>query len=123
MAWKSKNLKSTFVKKLKDAVEAMRNIVGALTGRSTDMEVCQLRTANQRLQGEVVDLRKRLEELEGRLNSRTSAQPAAKSQTPVLLTRNGGRNASASRGEEEMELETDYPPPPPPLQGNHLQTG
>lgn len=69
IAKKSKNIKGELVKALRDSTAAVKDIVGALAGRSTDDEVRALRAANQRFNNRVEDLQKQLEGLTGRINS------------------------------------------------------
>lgn len=107
VAKKSKNLKGTFSKALKDSAEAMSNIVERLAGRTANDEVHTLKAANQRLQGEVSDLRNELAEVRRKMDS--LADPWKRNRSSVHPERSRRCKASATYAEDEMEVD-QFPP-------------
>ncbi|CAH2085695.1 unnamed protein product [Euphydryas editha] len=69
VAERSRNLKGTFQRALKDAGESIKTLVGVLHERSSSAEVVILQKENTRLQKEMEELKKELAELRKRGSS------------------------------------------------------
>lgn len=67
VANKSKNLKTTFQRALKDAAESIKNATTVLHKRSSSEEVQKLQCENSRLNSELSDLRKEVEDLKANM--------------------------------------------------------
>lgn len=89
VAQKFKNLRDTFVRDLRGAALEVRRVVETLISRDANEEVRTLREENQRLQGEISDLRKEVIKLQRKLMA-----PSAHTECPRpegCLPRNIGR--------------------------------
>lgn len=77
VATKSKNIKGTLMKDLKDAAVAFKEVLGALQQRNISEETLKLQAENARLQAELTELRKDLADLRadlGRISSRSDME-------------------------------------------------
>jgi predicted nuclease with TOPRIM domain len=85
IAVKSKSLKGTCVRDLKESAEAIKRDVSELAKRSQSEENQKLQSANERLQAELVIVRREFEELreEVRRQRLQVAQPVAANEGPV----------------------------------------
>lgn len=80
VATKSKNLKGTFVKSLKDSGTAIVMVTEALAQRTSNEEILKLGATNKRLKAEVNDLRQEIVALREQMTTRTGVE---RGRTPV----------------------------------------
>jgi len=69
LATKSKNLKGTFQRALKEAAASLQGIVTILASRQQTDEIARLEAENQRLRGEMEGLREGMAAMRGSLDS------------------------------------------------------
>ncbi|XP_063530057.1 uncharacterized protein LOC134741232 [Cydia strobilella] len=70
VATKSKNLKGTYIRILNEAVAAIREAVGEMSGRTVSDETRRLAAENARLKAEMAELRKEMGDLRASLEQR-----------------------------------------------------
>ncbi|XP_063623084.1 uncharacterized protein LOC134795183 [Cydia splendana] len=117
VATKSKNLKGTYQRILKEAMAAIREAVGELRGRTVSDETRRLAAENARLKAEMAELRKEMGDLHAGLGQRLegtrqeTATPPAREQGD--LERNIVAKVSAMMGARLSALEERLLPQEP----------
>lgn len=106
LATKSKNLKGTFQRFLKDAARSLQGIVATLAERQQSEKILRLEAENKRLRGEMVRQRTELAEMRKSIDSlrRVSRHPSLLSPLPP-------RGIKEIMGDKAIFV----PPPPPSL--------
>ncbi|XP_061711723.1 uncharacterized protein LOC133521017 [Cydia pomonella] len=117
VASKSKNLKGTYQRVLKEAVVAIREAVGELRGRTVSDETRRLAAENARLKAEMAELRKEMGDLRASLGQRREGTRQETATSPAReqgdLERNIVAKVSAMMGARLSALEERLLPQQP----------
>jgi len=108
LATKSRNLKGTFQRAMKEAAASLQGIVTTLAGRQQTEETARLEVENQRLQDEIRELKEEMAAVRGSLDSlRCETRRVSPRSSPLI------------RGlARQLEDEAVFVPPSPPRGGD-----
>lgn len=119
VATKSKNLKGTFVRSLKDAASCIKVAVEVLQSRTTSDETKKLQADNNRLQKEVAELKKEMADIRAQMMQKSFDTPSEKKKdvsqeemTQAIMLQVGGMvNARLEAMQDRLLPEKRMRPP------------